>query len=217
MTAEAFDSRDWTDEAAPPGTPVTVRMVLFGDDPRAAVPRRGWSVMRAKLSRVRAEMRPAAERELAAALAGLLEVDLGDTVRQGWRSHSRLFAAARATVAEPGSSEVVALATHRITASHTPQVDLVIDEVKAATVEVTVEIDIEVDGLVVTVYNGQIVLLHSGRCDVHVRMFHENAELVSGTAVLDAPRSIMLGSGMDLLGHDEPPVRADRGWFVSGG
>jgi hypothetical protein len=202
VDASAFDSRDWTQEAAPAGAPVTIRMVLFGDDPRAAVPKRGWAALRHKLSRVRAEMRPVAERELAVAIAGLLDVDLGDTVRQGWRSHSGLIAAARATVANPGSTEVVALATHRITASHTPHVDLVIDDVRTATVEVTVEVDIEVDGVVASVHAGRLVSLHNGRCEVRVTLLYGSAELASGTAVLDAPQTVALGAGIDLLSQD---------------
>jgi hypothetical protein len=57
-------------------------MVLFGNDPRAIVPRGGWSALRKELSRVHAEMRPVVERELAAALAGLLDVELANAVRQ---------------------------------------------------------------------------------------------------------------------------------------
>jgi hypothetical protein len=208
----AFDSRDWTDSATPSGPPMTISMVLFGDDPRAAVPKRGWAPLRQKLARIRAEMRPAAERELAAAIAGLLEVDLADTVRHGWCSHSRLIAAAQATVANPGSTEVVALATHRITASHTPHVDLVIDDVKTATVEVTVEVDVEIDGLVGSVHAGRLVSLHNGRCEVRVTLLYGSAELASGAAVLDAPQAVDLGAGLDLLGHDSPAEYADRRW-----
>jgi hypothetical protein len=199
MTVNTFDSRDWTDTAELSGSPVTIRTVLFGDDPRAVVPKRGWAVLREKLSRVRAEMRPVAERELAAAVAGLVDVDLADSVREAWRSHSRLIAAARATVANPGTTEVVSLATHQITATHTPHVDLVIDEVKVATVEVTVEVLIEVQSLVATVYAGRLVAVHNGRCEVDVSLRYSGVELVSGRAALDAPRTVSLGEGIDLL------------------
>jgi hypothetical protein len=211
MTDGAFDSREWTD-VVQAGSIVTISMVLFGDDPRAVVPGRGWLALDEELSGVRAEMRPVAERELAAALAGLLDVDLADSVRHGWRSHSRLIAAAQATVLSPGTTEVVALATHRIVASHTPNVDLVIDELKTATIEVTVGVDIEIDGLVATVQGGRMMSLHSGRMDVRVTMLYGNAELVSGTAVLDVPRTVALGPGFYLLNNDEPAAYADRRW-----
>jgi hypothetical protein len=211
MTVQNFDSRDWADAGAPPG-PVTIRMVLFGNDPRSVVPRRGWAVMREELSRVRAEMRPVVERELAAAVAGLLDVDLGEVVRGGWRSYAKLISAARATVDNPGTTEVVALATHRITASHTPHVDLVIDEVKVATVEVTVEVVIDVEGLLATVYGGRLVNLHSGRCQVRATLHYAGVELASGTAAVDATQIASLGAGIDLLSDHEPPVHAAHGY-----
>jgi hypothetical protein len=181
-------------------------MVLFGDDPRAVVPKRGWSALRKELSRVRAEMRPIVERELAAAVAGLLDVDLANAVREGWRAHSRLKAAARATVNNPGTTEVVALSTHRITASHTPHVDLVIDETKVATVEVTVEVVVEVDSLLASVHAGRLVSLHSGRCQARVTLLYAGEELASGSATLDAPQAVLLGAGIDLLDNQEPPA-----------
>lgn len=211
MTVGAFDSRDWT-QMSPPASIVTIRMLLFGDDPRAVVPRRGWAALDEKLARVRAEMRPVAERELAAAVAGLLDVDLADDVREGWRSHSKLIAAAQITAVKRGSTEVVALATHRITAVHTPNVDLVVDELKVATIELTVEVDVEIDGLVAIVHTGRLMELHSGRMDVRVTMFYGSDELASGTAVLDAAQTVSLGPGLPLLSHDEPTAYADRRW-----
>ena len=211
MTMDAFDSRDWTDPTM--GGRVTVRMVLFGSDPRAVVPKRGWSVLREKLSRVRAEMRPVAERELAVAVAGLLDVDLGDAIRDGWRSHSRLRAAARATAENPGTTEVVALSNHTITASHTPHVDLVIDDVKVATVEVTVQIVVEIEGLVASVHAGRLVALHNGRSEARVTLLYAGTELATGSITLDVPTSVPLGPGIDLLSRDEPPAYAgERRW-----
>jgi hypothetical protein len=210
MTVEAFDSRDWTDVATP-GSIVTISTVLFGDDPRAAVPKNGWPALRENLSHVRAQLRPVAERELAAALAGLLDVDLADTVRHGWRSHSQLIAAAQATILNQDTTEVVALATHRIIASHAPTVDLVIDDLKSATIELVVGVDIEIDGLVATVHSGRMMSLHSGRLDIRVTMLYGDTELVSGTTVLDAPQTVSVGPGLYLL-SDEPPAYADRRW-----
>jgi hypothetical protein len=210
MTAAEFDSRNWADIANGAVAPVTVRMVLFGEDPRAAVPKGGWPVLRARLSRVRSDLRPTAERELAAAVAGLFDVDLADAVREAWRTHARLVAAARATVDNPGATEMVALAEHRITASHTPHVDLIIDDVKVATIEVTIEIVIDAQGIVATVHAGRLVALHNGRCQACVTLTFAGEQLLSGTAILDAPSTVSLGAGIDLLNLDAAAPRLAR-------
>src|SRR6266700_5846872 len=54
--------------------------------------------------------REAAVREVTDALAGLLDVDLIGVLGAGWRKHHDLVAAARRTLAAPGSTELVDLA-----------------------------------------------------------------------------------------------------------
>src|SRR6266536_1061268 len=56
--------------------------------------------------------REAAVREVTTAAAGLLDVDLIGVLVDGWRKHQDLTAAARRTLAAPGSIELVDLATH---------------------------------------------------------------------------------------------------------
>ena len=199
MTASTFDSREWTETIGPDGGPVTARMVLFGDDPRAVVPRGGWNALRERVAHVRSDLRPLVERELAVAVVGLLDVDLGETLLAGWRAHAKLLGAAQATVDSPGTTEVVNLVTHRITSNHQPHVDLVVDGVKIATVEVTVEIVIDVDGLLASVHAGRLVALHGGRCEVRVTFLYAGSELASGVATLEAPATVSLGAGVDLL------------------
>src|SRR5262245_16595184 len=60
-------------------------------------------------------IRQAAVREATTAAAGLLDFDLIDVLVAGWRKHHDLTAAARRTMAAPGSVELVDLAAYRIT------------------------------------------------------------------------------------------------------
>jgi hypothetical protein len=204
VNAKTFDSRDWTNGGRSRSAPVTARMVLFGRDPRSLVPRGGWSAFRETLSHVRPQLRPLVERELAAAVAGLLDVDLGDVLLDGWRAHTKLRAAARVTVDNPGSTELVTLTRHRVSVTHTPHVDLVVDDMTVATVEVTIEMVVDVDGLIATVRAGRLTALHSGQCEVRVTLEYAGRELASGVAHLDAPTTVSLGEGIDLLDHSEP-------------
>jgi len=59
---------------------------------------------------------------------------MGDLAVAGWRRHAALTAAADRTRVNPGSWEVVDLATHRITSVHRPYVELLLNDVHVATV-----------------------------------------------------------------------------------
>ena len=197
MTVNTFDSRDLRDAAQVRGP--TLRTILFGDDPREAVPRRGWTAFRDTLSHVRPEMRPVVERELAAAVAGLLDVDISEPLVSGWRTHSKLREAARQTAGDRRATEIVSLAAHRIESSYEPRVDLIVNGVKVATVEVTIELTVEVVGLLTTVRAGRLTALHSGRCIAHLALLFAGVELLGGTAEFEAPLTVPLGGGIDLL------------------
>jgi hypothetical protein len=53
----------------------------------------------------------------------------------GWREHHDLTAAAQRTLAGPGSTELVSLATHRVSTEQQPYVTVLIDGHRVATVQ----------------------------------------------------------------------------------
>src|SRR6202044_3778886 len=59
--------------------------------------------------------------------AGLLDVNLADVLVAGWREHHELTAAAQRTLAVPGSTELVSLATHQISTEQRPYVTVLVD------------------------------------------------------------------------------------------
>ena len=83
----------------------------------------------------------AVNREVAAVVDRLLELDLGELA--GWRRYSELTKAAQRTLAHPGSQEMVVLASHRVVSTHHSRVDLLVDEARTHTFvfEVTVTFD----------------------------------------------------------------------------
>ena len=111
--------------------------------------------------------RQAAGNQVAVAAHGLLDLDLGDLVTAGWRKQGDLAAAAERTAANPGSSEVVQLATHRIGSMHRPFVDLIVNDVHLATVHFELDLEFLITVLVATVRAGHLVSLHSGSCTGH--------------------------------------------------
>jgi hypothetical protein len=149
--------------------------------------------------------RGAASGQLATVAHGLLDLDLGDLVVGAWRKYADLTAAAKRTFANPDSSEVVELATHCITSTHRPSVELFVDDVHVATVRFELCVEFVVKGLVATVAHGHLIALHSGTCDVTGRLAAEGRELIKREAHLELPLLLRLGDGIPLLGGTEHP------------
>lgn len=160
--------------------------------------------------------REAAGNQVAVVANGLLGLDLGDLVVAGWRKQRELVAAAERTAANPGSSEVVELATHHISSKHHPFVEVLVKDVHVATVTFDLDLEFVVKALVVTVRDGHVVSLHTGACDVAATLAAEGFQLASHREhfelplVVRWPLLLRLGGGSDPLpyGAKSPPAPA---------
>jgi hypothetical protein len=185
---------------------VTVSTVMFGEhDPGPALAvSPGWSAavrgVSAGLAAVSPAGRQQVERELAAAGAALLGLDLRDVLLAAWRKHRALYAAAQSTKDSP-ATEVVQLATHRVTTTHRPSVDVSVNGVRLATVHFELSLVLDVDGLSATVRGGRLVALGGGRCTVTAVLGCGGQSLVSRQAVLDPSVTVPLGEGIALMGE----------------
>ena len=158
--------------------------------------------------------REAAGNQVAVVAHGLLDLDLGGLVVAGWRKQGQLAAAAERTAANPGNSEVVELATHRVSSAHHPFVELLVNDAHVATVTFDLEVEFVVKALVVTVRDGYVVSLHTGACDVAATLAAEGIQLASRRAhfelplVLRWPLLLRLGANSDPLpyGAKSPPA-----------
>jgi hypothetical protein len=201
--------------------PFTVSAFLFGEDqdPEQALAQalHDHGVLGSAgtaLELVSEAGREAASHQVAVVANGLLDLDLGDLVIAGWRKQGQLAAAAERTAANPGSSEVVELATHRISSAHHPFVELLVNDVHLATVTFDLEVEFVVKALVVTVRDGHVVSLHTGACDVTATLAAEGVQLASRQAhfelplVVRWPLLLRLGGGSDPLpyGAKSPPT-----------
>ena len=200
--------------------PFAVSTFLFGEDQDTeqalaqALHEHGvLGFMGTTLEHVSEDGREAAGNQVAAVAQGLLDLDLGDLVIAGWRKQGQLAAAER-TAANPGSSEVVELATHRVSSAHHPFVELLVNDVHLATVTFDLDIEFVVKALVVTVRDGHVVSLHTGACDVAATLAAEGIQLASRRAhfelplVVRWPLLLRLGADADPLpyGAKSPPA-----------
>lgn len=138
-----------------------------------------------------------------ASIAGeLLDIGLDTLVFEGWRKFGDLHTAAQRTRSAPGSSEVLDLASHSITSSHEPRVELRLDDIPIATVTFELSLTFAVKAAVATVRGGRLVSLHSGVCDVEGTLTAGGKQLASRSRHFALPLMLPLGAGVPLLADD---------------
>jgi len=151
------------------------------------------------LENLPAEIRGIAGREVSAAAAGLLNINLIDLLVEGWREYADLTSAARRTLAAPGTSELVSLMTHRVSAEQEPHVDLLVDGRLVATVRFGFSDDFDVSAMVAAVRRGILVAVHAGRCDITATLAINGVDVVTKQARVELPGAIPLTPGIRLL------------------
>jgi len=161
--------------------------------------------------------REAASRQVSTTAAGLLDVNLADVLVAAWRKHQDLTAAARRTLAAPGSTELVDLAGHRVTATQEPYISILVDGHRVATIRFELTLVFDVSALLAEIHAGRLAALHSGRCGITGALAVQGIEVVSRQAHLDLPGIIPLRQGMRLLPADDYPAdeRATAGPLAS--
>ncbi len=186
-------------------------MLLFGsdDDTPRVIARRLLAVadsgdLGPALEHLPQTMRGAATHELAVATAGLLDLNLIDVIITGWREHADLTAAARRTLASPGSTELVGLVAHRVTMTQQPYVSLLADGHRIATLELQLSLELDITAVVARVHAGRLTALQSGHCDVTATLAMQGIDVETQRARLELPGVIGLGTGVPLLRHGLP-------------
>jgi hypothetical protein len=154
--------------------------------------------------------RDAAVREVAAAASGLLNVNLIDVLVAGWRKHHDLTSAARRTLAAPGSTELVQLATHQVTEAQQPYISVLVDDHHVATLNIGLSLIFDVSALLAAVSAGRLVAVHSGHCDITATLALEGTEVSTRRAHFELPGVISLDGGIRLLSAQEYQSGAEQ-------
>ncbi len=157
------------------------------------------------LDSVPEQIRRSAVDEVTSAVRGLLDVNLIDMVIAGWRKHQELTAAARRTLLAPGSAELVRLANHQITVTEQPYINVVVNGVKIARLDLKLSLTFDVSALIAVIGHGSVTALRSGRCEITATLVIQDANVFSGSEQLDLPGAISLRQGIRLLPASEYP------------
>jgi hypothetical protein len=198
----------------PSARPLTARTFLFGEGSQSDVPSvpvvgKGGVLpsLTAALGPLKAAARHAIDREIASSVARLLDFDLIDLLAAGWRKHAALLAAAKRTIADPAIEEVVELATHRITSTQRPTVDVFVDDVRVGTVHLELSFEGVLKSVVATVRGGRLVNLHHGICEATATLAAEGVELTRREGHLDVGLMTGLGEGIPLISDADAVTR----------
>jgi hypothetical protein len=150
-------------------------------------------------------IRQSAVREIANKAADLLDIDLVGLLVTGWRKQHDLTAAARRTMAAPGSVELVDLAAHQITTTQRPAVAIFVNGHRVATLQLGLSVVFDVSALVAGISTGRLVALHSGRCNITATLAIQGTNVVTRHAELELPGVIPLRPGIPLVTvHSQP-------------
>jgi hypothetical protein len=159
------------------------------------------------LERLPKATRDAAVLEVATAAAGLLDVNLADVLVAGWRKHADLTAAARRTLAVPGSTELVQLATYEVTEAQQPYISVLIDGRQVVDLVLGLSLVFTVNAMLARIKAGRLVALRAGHCDVTATLALEGTDVVTRQARLELPGAVSLDQGIRLLpAQDYPPA-----------
>lgn len=188
-----------------PGRGLTLRGVLFDRQGPAEVVRAlqeagaGGRVDR-RLRAVPTRLREAAREEALRAIARVLDIGLVDVLAGAWASWEELAAPARRSLDVPGVTEIVEIVDHRISSSHRPRVDVVLDGRRIGQIALAIDAAIEVHALRAVVANGRVTALRSGRADVEAVLSVEGMEVARAGRAVELSFEVGLGAGIALAG-----------------
>jgi hypothetical protein len=196
--------------------PLTLDTVLFGGgdaDPVTSLTRSmDAGRISGRLLGAIGGISPPARREVVRQVATValktLDIDLIDVAIGGWRAHGRLVAAARRTLAMPGSEEVVDLVSHRIRSVHRPYVSVLLDGAQVARLDLEATVILDVKALVGVVRAGRLVELRGGQSEVTALLAAEGVQLAHRRQPIDLQVALPLRTGVQLATGDTSPVPA---------
>jgi hypothetical protein len=116
-----------------------------------------------------------------------------------WAQYGELKKSAKETRAHPGSTETVALAKHDFTYNTAPQVDVLINRVKVATISFQIGLTCAVSGLELFLKQGAVYRITSGSCDIKAQISCAGQLILERTVrKLDLPGELQLSKPIVL-------------------
>ena len=130
--------------------------------------------------------------------AGIMKLDVTDVFTAAWRKHSALRTAAEATLADPDTEQVVELATHSVSFTHEPSVEVHLGNLPVADISLQVQLQVDVRGALAVVKGGRLTAVRAGSADVSGTLTVVDHQVAERQVTLELPLTIRLGAGLPL-------------------
>jgi len=191
--------------------PLTAKALLFetAADADAALQRHEEeatnAAVRGSFDKFSKVTRKVAEREVRKAILDLLDIDLVGVVQRGWARHDALIAAGRRTA--EGGREIVSLADHTVSSTHTPHIKLALDGLDLGTITIAVVMSLKLIGITGVVERGQLVAVETGSVAATAKLSVEDVPITTRSQTIDAVVAMRLAKPLPLITptSDLPP------------
>jgi len=188
--------------APPPVTAVptveepTARSLLFDTPEQADVVLQGDRKVDEALGKLSQVTRKVAQREIRKAILNVLDIGLAGVVQRGWKKHDALLAAGRRTAT--GGREVVVLADHTTTSTHSPHITVTVDGVDLGTINIAVVMTLRLIGINAVVEGGQLVAVETGSIAATAKLSVEDVPIHNRSKTIDAVAAMRLAKPLSL-------------------
>jgi hypothetical protein len=137
--------------------------------------------------------------KILAEAGGLLDIRLLDVMGWAWKKGRELEAYRDTERYPPDKTFSVPLVEHKITSTHTPHVDIRMNDKKVGCIHFAVNIEIAIKAMTLEIRNARIKKIHSGDCKAKGRFLCEGVLLAERESKpLDLPGTIDLGEGLEI-------------------
>jgi hypothetical protein len=138
-------------------------------------------------------------RAVSRALQQALEVNIADVLVAGWNTYQSLLEYADPAKHPPQEVASVTLWEHTITSSHEPQVELLVNGKKIATVTCGVDLELQFESATLTIQGGKILEVKAGTCVGKGVLKCEGAVLMErSSAEVSLPGRLTFGEGIPI-------------------
>lgn len=185
----AIDAAEWLFHKADKSTRA-VRRALDGKEPT-----QGSTAEPGALRRI---VRATLAQEITAALKTALHVDVAGALLTGWHKYQTLVDAARETAAHPGTTKVLALADHHLTASQPGAVDVILDGRRLLTISGQLDLDFHITGALAVLRDGRLMAIRAGQVKIVGTATVQDQQISRRTTTLPLDRTLNLGPGITL-------------------
>ncbi|TMR95096.1 hypothetical protein [Nonomuraea basaltis] len=184
--------------------PSTADLLLYADPGRAAEKLSQAMDARRVLDEIRQQVQtPPGDLARKAAEAGvelLQGIDVGMVLLNGWSKYRNLRAAARRTLDEPGTGQMVPIAEHQVVSHHEPYVEVQINGQPMGRVTFGVDLILHVTMLQASVRAGRLMRLTGGDCTASIVCKIQGVEVAKQDFVMvTLPINRDFGEGYPLL------------------